>query len=114
MAAQAGLCLAWSETPEDTFCRVVAHIKLKFCFFTKRLCACLMAFLHHKQVVFSSKMLAAAVPTDAEKYKYIDLNLADLTVAEEIIIIIKRCSYVNIFRLESDLNIKLRNPCGLT
>ena len=27
MAAQAGSCLAWSETPEDTFCRVVAHIK---------------------------------------------------------------------------------------
>ena len=26
MAAQAGLCLAWSETPEDTFCRVVAHV----------------------------------------------------------------------------------------
>ena len=26
MAAQAGLCLALSETPEDTFCRVVAHI----------------------------------------------------------------------------------------
>ena len=26
MAAQAGLCLAWSETPEDTFCRVVAQI----------------------------------------------------------------------------------------
>ena len=26
VAAQAGLCLAWSETPEDTFCRVVAHI----------------------------------------------------------------------------------------
>ena len=25
-AAQAGLCLAWSETPEETFCRVVAHI----------------------------------------------------------------------------------------
>ena len=25
MAAQAGLCLAWSETPEDTFCRVVVH-----------------------------------------------------------------------------------------
>ena len=25
MAAQAGLCLAWSETPEDTFCRVVAQ-----------------------------------------------------------------------------------------
>ena len=25
MAAKAGLCLAWSETPEDTFCRVVAH-----------------------------------------------------------------------------------------
>ena len=22
---QARLCLAWSETPEDTFCRVVAH-----------------------------------------------------------------------------------------
>ena len=26
MAAQAGLILAWSETPEDTFFRVVAHI----------------------------------------------------------------------------------------
>ena len=26
VAAQAGLCLAWSETPEDTFCRVVAPI----------------------------------------------------------------------------------------
>ena len=26
MAAQAGFCLAWSETPEDTFCRVVAQI----------------------------------------------------------------------------------------
>ena len=26
MAAQAGLCLAWSESPEDTFCRVVAHM----------------------------------------------------------------------------------------
>ena len=26
MAAQAGLCLAWSETSEDTFCRVVTHI----------------------------------------------------------------------------------------
>ena len=25
VAAQAGLCLAWSETLEDTFCRVVAH-----------------------------------------------------------------------------------------
>ena len=26
MAAQAGLCLAWSETPEDTFCGVVAQM----------------------------------------------------------------------------------------
>ena len=26
MAVQAGLCLAWLETPEDTFCDVVAHI----------------------------------------------------------------------------------------
>ena len=26
VAAQAGLCPAWSETPEDTFWRVVAHI----------------------------------------------------------------------------------------
>ena len=26
MAVQAGLCLAWSKTPEDTFCRVVAHL----------------------------------------------------------------------------------------
>ena len=26
VVAQAGLCLAWSETPEDTFCRVVAQM----------------------------------------------------------------------------------------
>ena len=26
MAAQAGLCLAWSETPEDTFCHVASPI----------------------------------------------------------------------------------------
>ena len=26
MVAQAGLFLAWSETPEDTFCRAVAHM----------------------------------------------------------------------------------------
>ena len=26
VAAQAGLSLFWSETPEDTFCRVVAHV----------------------------------------------------------------------------------------
>ena len=26
VAAQAGLCLAWSETSEDTFCRVVAQM----------------------------------------------------------------------------------------
>ena len=25
VAMQASLCLAWSETPEDTFCRVVTH-----------------------------------------------------------------------------------------
>ena len=30
MAAQAGLCLAWSETPEDTFSRVVAHTVFHF------------------------------------------------------------------------------------
>ena len=26
VAAQAGLCLAWSETPEDTFCHVMVHM----------------------------------------------------------------------------------------
>ena len=30
MAAQAGLCLACSEITEDTFCRVVAHILLRY------------------------------------------------------------------------------------
>ena len=30
MAVQAGLCLAWSETPEDTFCHVVVHIYIFF------------------------------------------------------------------------------------
>ena len=28
LVAQAGLCLAWSETHEDTFCRDVAHLVL--------------------------------------------------------------------------------------
>ena len=28
MAAQNGLYLAWLETPEDTFCHVVAHVYL--------------------------------------------------------------------------------------
>ena len=28
VAVQASLCLAWSETAEDTFCRVVAHIEM--------------------------------------------------------------------------------------
>ena len=26
VASQADLCLAWSETPVNTFCRVVAHV----------------------------------------------------------------------------------------
>ena len=26
VAAQAGLCLAWSETPKDMFCRVVVQL----------------------------------------------------------------------------------------
>ena len=26
VAAQAGMCLAWSETHEDTFCHVAAHM----------------------------------------------------------------------------------------
>ena len=30
MAAQAGFCLTWSETPEDTFCRVEAHMFLVY------------------------------------------------------------------------------------
>ena len=33
MAAQAGLCLAWSETPEDTFSPGVAHINLMYFYF---------------------------------------------------------------------------------
>ena len=28
VAEQVSLCLAWSETPEDTFCHVVAHVYL--------------------------------------------------------------------------------------
>ena len=30
LAAQAGLCLARSETPEDTFCHGVAHMYTKY------------------------------------------------------------------------------------
>ena len=28
VAAQAGLCLAWSETPEDTFCQILQEISV--------------------------------------------------------------------------------------
>ena len=31
VAEQAGLSLAWSETPEDTFCRVVAQLIVLRC-----------------------------------------------------------------------------------
>ena len=31
VAAQIGLYLAWSETPEDTFCRVVAYLEKRVC-----------------------------------------------------------------------------------
>ena len=31
VAAQTGFCLAWSETPDDTFCHDEAHIKIKNC-----------------------------------------------------------------------------------
>ena len=45
VAAQAGLCLAWSETPEDTFCRVMAHILItnhfNFVYYPKLLQSCL-------------------------------------------------------------------------
>ena len=38
VAAQAGLCLAWSETPEDSFCRVEALILYTMlCFLYDRL-----------------------------------------------------------------------------
>ena len=36
VAAQAGLCLAWSETPKDTFCHVVALLYGCFGRFYKR------------------------------------------------------------------------------
>ena len=29
MVAQAGLCMAWSETPEDMFCRIAAQLDWK-------------------------------------------------------------------------------------
>ena len=35
MAVQGGLCLTWLETPEDTFYRVVAHLK-ESSFFLRR------------------------------------------------------------------------------
>ena len=41
-----GLCLAWSETPEDTFCRVVAQL----CFVNN--CS---------SVSFSSQLLASII-----------------------------------------------------
>ena len=34
--AQAGLCLAWSETPEDMFCRVVVHFNDVFTLHAQR------------------------------------------------------------------------------
>ena len=51
VAAQAGLCLAWSETPEDTFCCVVAQLFTRECMN----CCCVSVCLGHfgSQLIFS-------------------------------------------------------------
>ena len=61
MAAQAGLCLAWSETPEDTFCHGVAHIDLlaqleQFCFNQV-----LERFRGHTEAVINKSLLNCSI-----------------------------------------------------
>ena len=42
MAVQAGLCLAWLETPEDTFCYDEAHLNMtKLIYFTDTILSCI-------------------------------------------------------------------------
>ena len=52
MAAQAGLCLDWSETPEDTFCYVVAQLywfmMIAFLFEPVHEKMCLMPYANNK------------------------------------------------------------------
>ena len=47
MAAQVGLCLAWSETPKDTFSRGVAHV-----FSCITICQVLKKLFEHEAAVF--------------------------------------------------------------
>ena len=57
VAAQAGLCLAWSETLEDTFCHGVAQVFVKFFF---KLISFYLKDLKHTvlaQVYFTSSKL---------------------------------------------------------
>ena len=44
MAAQAGLCLTWSETPEDTFSHGVAHMNAT-CVLTVVTATCMTGFM---------------------------------------------------------------------
>ena len=50
MAAQASLRLAWSETPEDTFCRVVAHVYMELVEASKSGCACTIHAIFHTEI----------------------------------------------------------------
>ena len=54
MATQAGLCLPWSETPEDTFCRVVAHLEYHALYVAK-----IWHYKHKVQVVYKYTLLGS-------------------------------------------------------
>ena len=52
MAAQAGLCLVWSETPEDTFSRDEAH-KYAHLFVQTHITDCFCNMYYEKDVSYS-------------------------------------------------------------
>ena len=65
MAAQAGLCLAWSETPKDTFCHVVVH--MFFFFFFK---------FHEDITKFVSVMVSVIFLLGANNYSQKNMELS--------------------------------------
>ena len=69
MAAQTGLCLAWSETPEDTFCRFVGQVKSAVSFYTQK--SVIIRFLSC-YLTFSNTF---ALPVIGRKFMYVHENV---------------------------------------
>ena len=87
MAAQAGLCLAWSEIPEDTFCRVVAQMKLgsKQSFLnTSSIYSVHMSLVMRKSVSDQVRLKPACSATEASmRFEILVTETRDITLSRQ-------------------------------